>query len=139
MCAHHLPSTGEWGIAFVIRKAVMDAVRRDPEDGAAFEGERGADRQEIFHPLGSFVAAMREQAVVAHADAEAAGNPPQEKRQKKRLPGEEEQGGNRAQMKQNHDGRREPVHTVGVRLLLLQTFGWHWMGWVPGGFNRWLA
>ena len=67
----------------------MDAVRSHPENRTAFESQRGADGQEIFNPLRSFVAAMREQAMVAHADAPAAGHPPQQQRYEQRFPCEE--------------------------------------------------
>ena len=78
MCDHHLPSIGRVRIAFLVGELMMNAMRRHPENRTAFERERGAHRQEIFHPLGSLVAAMGQQAVIAHADAEAARDPPQE-------------------------------------------------------------
>src|SRR4029077_13657488 len=67
---------GRMGIAILIGKLVMNAMRGHPENRSAFEGEGGANRQEIFHPLVGFVAAMREQPVIAHANAQAARNPP---------------------------------------------------------------
>ena len=65
-------------IAFVIGMLMVNAVRRHPEDRSAFEGERAADCEEYIHPFRRLVAAMRQQAVIAHADAERAGDPPEE-------------------------------------------------------------
>ena len=59
-------------IAFLIRLLMMDAMRRDPEDRSAFERERAADREEVLDELGGLVAAVREQPVIRHADAEHA-------------------------------------------------------------------
>jgi len=50
--------------------------------------------------------------VVAHANAEASLNPPQEHRHEKSLPGEEEECGNRTNMKQAHEGSGYPVDFV---------------------------
>ena len=128
MCAHHLPSTRRVRIAFLIGMLMMDAVRGDPEDRSAFERERAADRQEIFHPLRSLVAAVRQQAVIAHADAQAAGNPPQEHRDEECLPGEEEQCGDRANVKCGHETRRNPVHFIFFRLSFFQILQFHIQG-----------
>ena len=83
MCAHHVPSTRRMRIAFVIGMLVVNAVRGDPEDRSALKRERAADREEVLDPLRRLVAAVRQQAVIAHADAEAAGDPPQEQRSKR--------------------------------------------------------
>jgi hypothetical protein len=58
----------------------MNAVRGYPENGSTFKRHGRAYGQEVFHPLGSFVAAMSQQAVIAHADAHAAGHPPENHR-----------------------------------------------------------
>ncbi len=90
-------------IAFLVRILMMDAMRSDPGNGAAFERERPADSQEILHPLGSLVAAVGEQAMIAHADPEAAGNPPHDDGQDQCFPGEEEDSAKGREMKPNHD------------------------------------
>src|SRR5271155_575146 len=76
------------GITITVGKLMMDAMRSHPENRTAFERQRGAQCQKIFHPLGSLVAAMRQQPVVAHADAPASGHPPQQQRNEERFPGE---------------------------------------------------
>jgi hypothetical protein len=67
-------------IPFAIGELMMNAVRRHPENRATFERQRGANRQEVFHPFRGLVSAVRQQAVVTHANAETPGNPPKEKR-----------------------------------------------------------
>ena len=90
----------------------MNAVRGYPENRAAFERQRRADGQEIFHPLGSFVSAMRQQAVVSHANAQASRHPPQEHRHQECLPGKEEQRRDGADVKSRHESRCDPVDFV---------------------------
>src|ERR1700686_1274772 len=80
---------GGMRIAFVVRKLVMDAVGCYPENRSAFEGQGGTPGQEVLHPLRSFISAMREQAVITHADAEAAGDPPQKNGYEECRPGKE--------------------------------------------------
>ena len=62
-------------VAFFVGVLVMHAVDGDEEDGAALKGERAACGEGVLHPLGRFVAAMGEEAVVSHADAESACEP----------------------------------------------------------------
>src|SRR5271155_116415 len=85
-----LAITRRMRIAIFIRMLMMNAVSGHPENRAALERRGGADRQKILHPLRSLVATMGQQAVVAHADAQASRNPPKEARHKKGLPGEKE-------------------------------------------------
>ena len=59
-------------IAFLIGLLMMDAMRRDPEDRTALERERAADREKVLNELGRLVAAMRQQPVIRHPDAEHA-------------------------------------------------------------------
>src|SRR5579859_5123377 len=95
-------------IAFFISVLMVQPMGRDPGHGAAFKGQCAADAQNILNPLGCFVSAMREQAVVAHADAEASGDPPQEHRERQRLPTEHEERSNCADMEQNHEKSCDP-------------------------------
>src|SRR5271156_4596639 len=98
----------------------MNAVRGHPENRAAFESERGENRHHIFDPLGSFVTAVSEQAVIADADADAGGEPPENNRYKKSLPGKKEKCNKRADMKEHHEGSGDPIDFVVARLLLFQ-------------------
>ena len=69
-------------IAFAIGVLVVDAVRGDPEDRSAFEREGAAPGQEVLDPLVGLIAAMCQEAVIGHADAEHAGNAIQDRRGK---------------------------------------------------------
>src|SRR5437870_4549365 len=97
-------------IAFLVRKLVMNAVGRYPENWPAFKGERCANREEILDPLWSLVAAVRKQAVIAHADSQAAGNPPQEHGNEKCLPGKKEDCCDRADVERQHESGCDPVN-----------------------------
>jgi hypothetical protein len=90
-------------IAFHVSILVMDAVRRYPEERAAFQRQRGAEGDEIFEPLVRLETAMREQPVVRNADAQAAGDPPQQQRDKKGLPGKHEKRCYGAYVKCDHE------------------------------------
>src|SRR3954451_986922 len=112
------------GIALFIGKLMMNAMSCDPENWPAFEGKGRADGQKIFHPLGSFVSPMCEQAMVAHANAKAAGNPPQEAGDEKCLPSKEEQGCNCAYVKGPHKYCGDPINFV-VLAVAFKSFDFH--------------
>src|SRR5271156_314619 len=112
-------------IAIAIGKLMMDAVRGHPENRAALERQRGADGQEVLNPLGSLVAAMRQQAMVAHADAPTAGHPPEQQRNEKRLPGEEKQRDNRADVEERHHRGGGPIDGLFTGHSSLQSIEFH--------------
>jgi hypothetical protein len=58
-------------ITLLVCEPVVNAVRSHLEDGSAFEAQRAAEGQKIFHPLGSSVPVMCEQPMIAHPDAQA--------------------------------------------------------------------
>ena len=90
-------------IAFFVGVLVMDAMRGDPEDGSAFQSERAAKGEEIFHPVGSLVAAMSEQAVIAHADTEASGGAIKNDGQGHACPRQHKERGDSAHVESNHE------------------------------------
>jgi hypothetical protein len=90
-------------IAFHVSILVMDAVRRYPEKRTAFQSQRGAEGNEIFEPFIGLESAMRKQPVISNANAKASGNPPQKKRDEKRLPGKHEKRCDSAYMECNHE------------------------------------
>src|SRR5438105_12736078 len=85
-------------VAFLVGVLVMDAMRRNPKYWPAFKSQRSAHCENVFHPLRSLIAAMRKQTVVAHADAEASGDPPENQRRQQRFPTEHEECSYRANM-----------------------------------------
>jgi hypothetical protein len=89
-------------IAFNVSILVMDAVRRYPEEWAAFESQRGAEGNEIFKPLIGLESAVREQPVICNANAKAPGNPPQKQRDEKGLPRKHKKRSDRANVECNH-------------------------------------
>lgn len=94
---------GRMWIAFLVGVLVMNAVRGDPEYRSTFKSQGSAQRKKIFHPLWSFVAAMRQQTVVAHADTEASGDPPQNERQQQRFPTKHEERSQRSDMEEEQE------------------------------------
>ena len=66
------------GIAFLIRFLMVNAVRSDPEDRTTLKRQGCTCSQYVLNPFWRPISAVREQAVIAHADSQAAGNPPQE-------------------------------------------------------------
>src|SRR5712692_8772397 len=109
----------------------MNAMGRDPENRAAFERQRRTPGEKVFHPLGRPVSAMSEQPVIAHANAEASGNPPQEHGHEERLPREEKYGCDRADVKKGNRGCGAPIDAIFGCVFLAQidlsVFGIH--GW----------
>ena len=89
-------------VALFVGVLVVHAMDSDEEDRAAFQGERATDGEEVLHPLVGLVAAMGQEAVVSHSDAEASGDPPKEDRNEERFPGEEEERSYRSNMKGDH-------------------------------------
>jgi len=61
------------GISFLVGVLVVNAVCSDPENRPPLEREAAAHGDEIFDPLGGFVTAMREQAMVGHPDTDVDG------------------------------------------------------------------
>jgi len=86
-------------VAFAIGFLMVDAVRRDPEDRTALERQGAADGQEVLHPERRLVAAMRQEAVVRHADAEHAGDEIEDDSGNDRAWRDEEKGGDGGHMK----------------------------------------
>ena len=104
---------GRVRVAFFVGVLMMHAMSGNPEDGSAFECECAADGEEVLEPSGSFVAAMREEAVVAHADAEASGDPPEKHGDEERLPMKHEERSDSTGMERNHDEEGDPDDGLG--------------------------
>src|ERR1700756_1634734 len=113
-------------IAFHVGQLMMNPVCRYPCDRTAFQRQRSASRQKIFHPFRSLEAAMRKQPVIAHPDPETSGYPPQHERKRERLPRKEKQRGNRANVKRPQKKRRRPVDRLFKFLVIYQyAHGWN--------------
>src|SRR5260370_25424751 len=102
-------------IAIFIGILMMNAMRRHPEERASFQRQGSAYGQKIFDPFVSLVSAMREQAVIAHADAQAAGHPIQKHRQRQIFPAEHEQRSDGANVKRKHEKSGDPASVLAKR------------------------
>jgi hypothetical protein len=119
------------GIAFLIGVLMVDAVSGDPEDGSAFEGEATARGDEVFNPLGSFVATVGEQAMVCRADTDIDGEEVHDEEDSQIRPGEEEEGCDGTDVEEAHGDGGDPVNTAllvftahaEILLYLLGNFG----------------
>src|SRR5215472_7764617 len=107
-------------IAWLIGVLVVNAVRCHPEERTALKRQRGAHCKKILHPFVGLVAAVSEQTVVAHADAQTARHPIQEKRQGQPLPAEHEQGNHGSNMKRRHKKSRDPADGFPKRSVMFE-------------------
>ena len=96
------------------------AVRRHPEDRAAFERQRRAPRQGVLDPAVGLVAAVREQPVVRHADAEHAGDDIENEGGEDRTKVDKEKGRNGTDVEADHRRGGNPVETLLVLASVLQ-------------------
>src|SRR6266536_85766 len=110
---------------------MMNAMGRHPENRTALQRQSGAPGEEVLDPLRSRVSAMRQQPVIAHADPEAARDPPQKCGDKKCFPGEEKERRRSAYMKQEHGRRCAPIETVFVGLSFPQAGVFHSLEFSP--------
>ena len=110
MCAQKPPSRGECGSPSLVGVLMMDAMGRYPEDRPAFERQRRADRQEVFQPLRALEAAVRQQPVIAHADAEATRTPSRRTALQKSFPAEQEERSQCADMECDHEAGSNPIN-----------------------------
>ncbi len=82
--------------------------------GSALEGKRAADGKEILQPLGAAEAAMRKQSMIANADAERSGDPPQAGGDGNALPRKMEKGNDRQHVIDDHDDAGKPIIPIAV-------------------------
>ena len=126
------------GVAFVVGVLMVDAVGGNPEDGAALKGETAAHGDEVLDPLGGPVAAVREQAMVGHADADVDGEEVHDDEDGEVRPGEEEESGDGSDVEEPHDDGGDPVDAALLVLaahaeVLLDLLGDFGDGWDDGG------
>ena len=103
-------------VAFVVGVLMMDAVGSYPEDRAAFKGEAAAGADEVLDPLGSLVAAVREQAMIGDADADVDGEEIGDEEGGEVLPGEEEERGDSSDVEEAHEDGGDPVDAAFLML-----------------------
>jgi hypothetical protein len=96
-------------VAFAVSVRVMYPVRDDPVDRPTFKGQRPAERQKIFYGFRRLVAPVRQEAVKAHADAQAPRHPPEHGSRNHGLPAKGEERGHCGQVKDHHPDAGRPV------------------------------
>jgi hypothetical protein len=132
---------GSVGVAFVVRVLMMNAMGGYPEDGTALKREAAAHGDEVFDPLGNPIAAMGEQAVVGHTDADVDREEVHDEEDGQIFPREEEEGGNRSDVEEPHGDGGDPVDAALLVLaahaqVLLDLLGDFGDGWNDGGELR---
>jgi hypothetical protein len=88
---------------------VVDTVRRNPAERARLECQRAENAQCVFKPLRHLESAVRQQSVIAKADAEAARHPPKNGSGKKICPAKRKKCGDRQNVKYNNSDESSPV------------------------------
>ena len=131
-------------VAFLVGVLMVDAVGGDPEDGSAFKREGAAHGDEVLDPLGGAVAAVRQQAVIGHADADVDGEEVHDDEGGEVLPGEEEERGDGADVEEAHDDGGDPVDAAFLVLaahaqVLLDLLGDLGDGGHGVGLGNWLG
>ena len=104
------------GVAFLIGVLMMDAVSGDPEDGTTLKGEASTHADKVLDPLWGLVAAVGEQAMVGHADADVDGEKVHNGEDGQVLPGEEEESGYGTHVEEAHEDCCDPVDTTFLML-----------------------
>src|SRR6187399_1847027 len=99
-------------IAWLVRLLMVDAVRRDPENRAAFQSQSSADGEEVLEGLRNVIRTMRMQPVIAQADPEANRHPVNGHGDKHDLPTEHEERGDCAYVKQSKNNSADPIRPV---------------------------
>src|SRR5688572_20015608 len=100
------------GVASAIRMSMMNAMRRDPLNRAAFERQRSTGDQEVFDCLRNLIRAVCDQAVIAHADAKHAGNPIKYYSSDERRPAPEKESPDRQQVTNDKKNCRTPIESL---------------------------
>jgi len=75
-------------VALLVGETMVNTVGGHPEDRSAFKAQRAAYGQKILDPFGSSVAAMRQQPVIAHPDAQTPRYPPEPQSYEESFPSE---------------------------------------------------
>src|SRR6185503_19812434 len=107
------PCTFLWSVRISqsIAMLMMDAMRRHPCDRATLQGQRAADRQEVFDGFRHLVPAVHQKAMIAHADAAVDGENIENRCDSQVCPTEEEERSDGANVEDGHEDGRNPYNT----------------------------
>jgi hypothetical protein len=94
---------------------MLDAMCSDPGDWPSFEHQRATNGKEIFGRQRYVMGSMREQPMVAYANAQTRRKPVGEQPSSRQTPTEHEHCRKGHEMEQCHHGRVGPVGRLSVR------------------------
>lgn len=97
-------------IAFLVAVLMVNAVRGHPEDRSALKGHGAAGGHEDLKPAGNAIAAVRQQAVIRHADADIDRQEVHHGEAGNIRPGPEEEGYHSQNMERAEGNGGNPVH-----------------------------
>lgn len=106
-------------IAFLVGELMMLTMDGHPQERAAFQSRDAANREEVLKPFGCRVRAMGEQSVITNPESQAPCYPIQKERDEQRMPSEEEECHDCANVKQHQDRRDLPVQSILAGLIVL--------------------
>ena len=142
MWLHQAAVARRMRIAFFIAVGVMLAMVGNPNDGGTFAGEAAEERDEPFDRPVGLKTAVGEQAMIAQANADAAGEPVQTEEQADGFPGEEERSGEAAGMHNAKPNDGAPIETAfqgsaGLQRLVGPTLRLRLCGFADASFDLW--
>src|SRR4029078_11995020 len=95
-------------ISLPVAMLVVHAVGSNPRDGSPFEGKSAANCKDVFDCLRYLVTAVDQQTVITPADAAVDCKNVKNNRDNQVGPAEEEEGRNRANVKNGHEDGGDP-------------------------------
>src|SRR5262249_18020145 len=103
-------------ISWAVGELVMQAMDGNPIDGSSLESQRATNGHDVFEPLWRDVAAMSEEAVIAHANPHVLTQHPEHRSDGECRPAKEKQGGDSADVEGGDPEGEVPVEAGGTAL-----------------------
>ena len=100
-------------IALLIAEAMVLAMHRDPGDRRTFSGQRSQQTEQAADPGIGLKTAVGQEAMVAQANPQAAGDPGKNAKRQQADPGEAERRGQGPQVQHREPADHRPIESVG--------------------------
>ena len=100
-------------VALLIAEAMVLAVHRDPGDRRTFAGQRSHQAEQAADPGKGLKTAVGQEAMVAQANPQAAGDPGENAKRQQADPGEAERRGQGPQVQHGDPADHRPIEPVG--------------------------
>jgi hypothetical protein len=100
---------------------VMLTMDGYPQERASFQSRNAANREKVLKPLGCRVGAMGEQPVITYPEPQSPRHPVQKDGDEQRMPSEEEERRDCANVKQHQDRSDLPVQPILGGLIVSRT------------------